>query len=133
MDSGSGPPNVVAVATSEVSRPRPTPHGLCCGRRLSPGEQGVDGGDSHSVLSDSRKARVHRDQSVGLQPGDREVLGVPECVLVVLAGDLPGGAARDPVTEQPYLYLGHALVGLQGCRFGAPSCPDAVQQKHQPL
>jgi hypothetical protein len=46
----------------------------------------------------------------------------------VLAGDLPSGAARHPVTEQPYLDLGHALVGLQGCRFGALSCPDVVQQ-----
>lgn len=102
-------------------------------RWLSRGEQVVEGSDGHNVLGYGGQARVHCYQGVGLQPGDREVLGVSERVPVVLAGDPPGDAARYPVTEQPYLYLGHPLVGDQGFRFGALPGPDVVQQKLQRL
>jgi hypothetical protein len=78
-----------------------------------------------------REARVNRDQGVSLQPGDREVLGLPEDAPVVLACELPCGAARHPVTEQPHLYRGHPLVCFQGRGFGALAGADVTQQQFE--
>jgi hypothetical protein len=66
---------------------------------------------------------------IRLQPGDREVLGVPERVPVVLTCDPPRGAARYPVTGQPYLYPRHPFVCFQGRRLVALACTNIVQQQ----
>jgi hypothetical protein len=96
---------------------------------LSRGQQVADGSDRHDIPGCRREARVNRDQGVSLQPGDREVLGLPEVVPVVLSCELPCGAARHPVTEQPHLYRGHPLVCFQGRRFGALAGADVTQQQ----
>jgi len=93
----------------------------------------IDGGDRDDGPGCGREARIDRDQRVSLQPGDREVLGVPERVPAVLTRNLPGGAAGDPVTEQPHFQLGQPLVCFQGCRFGAPARENLAEQQFQRL
>jgi hypothetical protein len=100
---------------------------------LPRGEQIVYGGDCYDVPGCGREAWVNRDQGVSLQSGDREVLGLPEDVPVVFTCELPRGAARHPVAEQPHLYRGHSLVRFQGRGFGALACADVTQQQFERL
>ena len=51
----------------------------------------------------------------------------------MLTCELPCGAARHPVTEQPHLYRGHPLVRFQGREFGALASEDVTQQQLERL
>ena len=77
------PPSAGLMRRDQPARRRPLPRG----------EQIVNDSDHHGVPSCGRQAWVHRNQGVRLQSGDREILGLPERVPVVLTCDLPSGAA----------------------------------------
>ena len=84
-------------------------------------------------LRSCRHPRVDSHQGVGLRPGDRQVLRVPQRDPVVLARDAPCGGARYPVAEQAELQPGHSLVGGQGGVLRASTVADIVEQQLQRL
>ena len=84
-----------------------------CGWRLSRNKQVVDVSDRDDVPGCGREVPIHRNQGISLQLGDREVLGVPERVPVVLACELLGGSARHPV-RRPRDGQGRRVDGVAG-------------------
>ena len=49
----------------------------------------------------------------------------------MLAGNPPRRSARDSITQQPHLQLGHPFVSLQGGFVGSPAFTNVAQQQLQ--
>src|SRR5579875_1633802 len=79
----------VRSALRRRARWRPWRGGKPAGWRSSRSKQVFDGSDRHSSPGGGRKAWIHGNQGVGLQLGDREVLGVAETVPAAPTGDFP--------------------------------------------
>lgn len=87
------------------------------------GEQRVDGRYRYQGDRERRHTRIHRNQGVGLQPGDGQVFGIAERVPVLFTRDSPRGASRHPIAEEPHLELREPFVSVQGSALAPLAVP----------
>jgi hypothetical protein len=64
-------------------------------------EQRLERRDSHQILHGTGELPVERDQGVGLEPGQSDVLGVKRVGPPELAGDILGRVLKEVVFVQP--------------------------------
>jgi hypothetical protein len=97
------------------------------------GGEGVEWGQRHDVCRFHDQVVIDRDQRVGLQLGDGEVLRFPHGVPSVLERDPPCGPARYPITEHPNPHLGDPFVLHQRLAFGQLIAAHSTEKQIQRL
>lgn len=80
----------------------------------------ADGRHRNDGLGLGRHVRVDREQSVSLQPGHRQVLGIAQCVPVLLTRDLPRRCARR--LRGGGVCRGDRGAGIDAARGDEPDC-----------
>ena len=112
-----------------------------CRRRSPPRPAGltrrsgqlVDRGHRHEPPGCLGEPVVERDERVGLQPGECDVLGVEGVGPVELVGHVPRHALQHAVAEQPQLQPPHVADGVLGLLLGELAVANRLVEQRQHL
>jgi hypothetical protein len=89
--------------------------------------------DAHQILHGTGELPIERDQGIGLQLGQGDVLGIQRVRPSELVGDIPRYALQHPVSEQPDPQPAHVVELPLGILLGHLTAADRLVEKRQQL
>ena len=98
-----------------------------------PDEKHIDGRNRHEGFREGRQAGIHGDQGVPLPSREGQVLGIAECLPILLTRDPPRDPPRYTITEESHFYLRDPFVRAERVPLSPLASPHIVEQDLQGL